>query len=239
MRKLAFIPTREEKERPIKTFLEKAGWTVKYLVNESSIFDAYTKAFKDNNIIAKDKILLCHDDIQILNTPEIFNEVVDNNLTKDTGFLGIAGPKELNKTCCWWHGLGKEYPHPESFLRGCVWHGDSLNDCFPTYYGGYGEVEVLDGLIMITTGATINNIKTQKPKEFVSDWDYYDMYYTIQANRKGRKNYVVPLMVLHSSQGEGAMSEEWNKSRLAFHKMYGDDLAEITLPAQSQLPQSE
>ena len=160
MRKLAFIPTREAKERPIKTFLEKAGWVVHYLVNESSIFEAYTKAFKDNNIIAKDKVILCHDDIQILNTPEMFNEVVDKNLTKDVGFLGIAGPQRLNKTSCWWHGLGKEYPHPDSFLRGCVWHGDSLDECFPTYYGGYGEVEVLDGLLLITTGSTLNNIKT-------------------------------------------------------------------------------
>jgi hypothetical protein len=239
MRKLAFIPTREAKERPIKTFLEKAGWEVHYLVNESSIFEAYTKAFKDNNIIAKDKIIMCHDDIQILNTPEMFNEVVDNNLTKDVGFLGIAGPQRLNKTSCWWHGLGREYPHPDSFLRGCVWHGDSLDECFPTYYGGYGEAEVLDGLLLITTGATLNNIKTAKPKEFSSDWDYYDMYYTLQANRKGRKNHVVPLMVLHSSEGEGAMSEEWNESRLAFHKMYGDSFLEITLPDQSQLPKPE
>lgn len=239
MRKLAFIPTREAKERPIKTFLEKAGWDVHYLVNESSIFEAYSKAFKDNNIIAKDKVIMCHDDIQILNTPEMFNEVVDNNLTKDVGFLGIAGPQRLNKTSCWWHGLGKEYPHPDSFLRGCVWHGESLDKCFPTYYGGYGEVEVLDGLLLITTGATLNNIKIDKPKEFSSNWDYYDMYYTLQANRKGRKNQVVPLMVLHSSEGEGAMSEEWNESRLAFHKMYGEGFLEITLPDQSQLPKPE
>jgi hypothetical protein len=239
MRKLAFIPTREEKERPIKTFLEKAGWTVKYLVNESSIFAAYTKAFKDNNIIAKDKVILCHDDIQILNTPEMFNEVVDKNLNKDIGFLGTAGPQKLNKTCCWWHGLGREYPHPESFLRGCVWHGESLEECFPTYYGGYGEAEVLDGLMLITTGATLNNIKTAKPEEFESDWDFYDLYYTIQANRQNRKNYVVPIMVLHESHGEGVLSDEWNKSRLAFHKMYGKELLEVSLPDPSQLPKSE
>ena len=46
MRKVAFIPTREEKDRPIKTFLEKAGWEVYYIIKDS-IFDAYTYAIKN------------------------------------------------------------------------------------------------------------------------------------------------------------------------------------------------
>ena len=235
MRKLAFIPTREEKDRPIKAFLEEAGWEVYYIVKES-IFDAYSSAIKEHNVVAKDRVIMCHDDIEILTDTDTFNKVIDDNLDKNTGFLGIAGPKRLNKTGCWWHGMGKEFPSPHAFLRGCVWHGDSLQDCFPTYYGGYGTVEVLDGLLLVTTGATLNSIKTKMPKEFVGKWDYYDMYYTYQAHLKGKTNKVVPIMVLHYSAGAGSMSEDWNHNRLEFVKMYGRKFQEISLPSPAQLP---
>ena len=235
MRKIALIPTREAKERPIKTFLEKAGWEVYYTI-KNSIFEAYTSAIKEQDIMAKDRVVMCHDDIQILTSPEVFNELVDSYVDAKTGFVGVAGPKKLNKTGCWWHGLGKEYPHPESFLRGMVFHGSSLEKCFPTYYGGFGEVQVLDGLFMVTTGATLHNINTKMPKDFVGKWDYYDLYYTMQAHVKGRPNKVMPLPILHESTGDGAMSEDWNKNRQAFILKYGDKMEDITLPHQSQLP---
>ena len=235
MRKLAFIPTREAKERPIQTFLEEAGWTVHYIIKDS-IFDAYTCAIKDHDLMAKDRVIMCHDDIEVLTNVDVFNAIIDKELEDNTGFLGIAGPVRLNKTGCWWHGLGKEFPHPECFLRGHVFHGKTIHECYPTYYGGFGEAEVIDGLFMVTTGATLHNIKTKMPKDFVSKWDYYDMYYSYQAQLKGRKNKVVPISILHHSPGEGALSEEWNKNREQFLQMYGKKFIDITLPAQAQLP---
>ena len=236
MRKVALIPTREDKERPIKVFLEKAGWEVQYLVNKKSIFEAYSGAVKENNFHAKDRIIMCHDDIEVLLDTETFNEVIDSWIDEKTGFMGVAGPKRLNKTGCWWHGLGREFPHPDAFLRGCVWHGDSLKECYPTYYGGYGEAEVVDGLFMVATGATLNSINLKKPSDFSSDWDYYDMYYSYQAKEKGKINKVIPIMILHQSPGEGAMNEEWNESRKKFVEKYGKKFVDITLPSQAQLP---
>ena len=236
MRKLAFIPTREDKDRPVKSFLEGAGWEVHYLVGYSSIFEAYNTALTDHKVMAKDTVIMCHDDIEIIMGADSFNKVIEDSFESNTGFLGVAGPKRLNKTGCWWHGLGREYPHPDSFLRGCVWHGDDISTALPTYYGGYGKVEVVDGLFMVAKGGTLNTIKTKKPKEFVSDWDYYDMYYSIQADRKGKTNKVIPLMILHNSPGEGAMTDQWNETRQSFIRMYGDKFEDITLPHQSQLP---
>ena len=235
MRKVAFIPTREAQDRPIKSFLEKAGWEVFYTIKDS-IFDAYTSAIKEHDIMAKDKVIMCHDDIEILLSPEVFNKVIDDNLTDKTGFLGIAGARQLNKTGCWWHGLGREFPHPDSFLRGVVFHGSSLNDCYPTYYGGFGEAEVVDGLFTVTTGATLHNINTKMPKDFVGKWDFYDIYYTYQAQLKGRKNKVIPLPVLHHSFGDGALHEDWDKNRKAFVNKYGSKFIDIVLPHQNQLP---
>ncbi len=236
MRKVAFIPTREAKDRPIKSFLERAGWEVIYII-KNSIFDAYTSALKENDILAKDRVIMCHDDIEILMEPDMFNKIIDDSLTPKTGFLGIAGAKRLNKTACWWHGLGREYPHTESFLQGMVFHGSSINDCYPTYYGGFGEVEVLDGLFLVTTGATLYNINTKMPKDFVGKWDFYDIYYTYQAQLKGRKNKVVPIPVLHHSFGDGALKEDWDANRQAFIRKYGNKFIDIVLPHQSQLPE--
>ena len=190
MRKLAFIPTREDKERPIKTFLETAGWDVHYLIGCDSIFDAYHNALKDHKVMAKDTVIMCHDDIEVMMQPHMFNNVIEESFEKNTGFLGVAGARALNRTGCWWHGLGKEFPHPDSFLRGSVWHGTSPSTCIPTYYGGYGEAQVVDGLFMVAKGSTLNSIKTRKPEEFESDWDYYDMLYTFQAHEKGKINKV-------------------------------------------------
>tara|TARA_R110000824_G_scaffold61487_19_gene163589 strand:+ start:9415 stop:10134 length:720 start_codon:yes stop_codon:yes gene_type:complete len=236
MRKLAFIPTREEKDYPIKVFLEKAGWEVSLLIEKDSIFEAYSDALDEHKVMAKDTVIMCHDDIEVLMDVETFNQVIETNLTSNTGFIGVAGPQKLNKTGCWWHGLGREYPHPQSFLRGSVWHGESLAKCFPTYYGGYGQVEVVDGLFMAAKGGVLHSINTQKPKDFVGDWDYYDLYYSYQAHLKGKTNKVVPIMILHNSTGDGAMSDEWDGSRKAFINKYGSKLEDITLPHQSQLP---
>jgi hypothetical protein len=236
MRKLAFIPTREEKERPIKVFLEKCGWEVHYLIGKKSIFDAYSNAVKEFKVMAKDKVIFCHDDIEILTSPEIFNHVVEKNLDERTGFLGVAGAKRMNATGCWWHGLGSKFPAPDNFLQGCIWHGKDIVDAIPTYYGGYGKVEVVDGLFMLTTGATLNNIHLKKHPEFKSEWDYYDMYYSIQADRKGRTNKVIPIMILHHSIGEGSMSDEWDASRQTLIKLYGKRFVPIEAPHQSQLP---
>lgn len=234
MRKLAFIPTREAVERPIKTYLEKAGWVVHYLIKDS-IFDAYSSALKEHKVMAKDKVIMCHDDIEILTDADVFNTIIDKELTKDTGFLGVAGCRELNKTACWWHGLGREFPHPHSFLRGHIFHGSSIGDMTPTYYGGFGDAQVLDGVFLVATGATLHNITTTMPKTFVSKWDFYDILFTYQAHLKGRKNKVVPISLLHNSLGNGALTEEWDNNRKEFIKEYGKKLADVTLPHQSQL----
>ena len=197
MRKLAFIPTREEKDYPIKVFLEKAGWEVSLLIEKDSIFEAYSDALDEHKVMAKDTVIMCHDDIEVLMDVETFNQVIETNLTSNTG--------------------------------------ESLAKCFPTYYGGYGQVEVVDGLFMAAKGGVLHSINTQKPKDFVGDWDYYDLYYSYQAHLKGKTNKVVPIMILHNSTGDGAMSDEWDGSRKAFINKYGSKLEDITLPHQSQL----
>ena len=78
MKKLAFIPTREDTPPPILSkFLESAGWKVVLLSNYDSIFNAFSKGVKEHNVLAGDFVIFCHDDIEILTNEENFNFFID------------------------------------------------------------------------------------------------------------------------------------------------------------------
>ena len=93
MKKIAFIPSREDlPPSPLSAYFHRAGWEVCLLSGYSSIFEAFAKGREMHNIGPKDKIILCHDDIEILTDPIYFNEFLDSKLdASDTGFVGIAG----------------------------------------------------------------------------------------------------------------------------------------------------
>ena len=59
---------------------------------------------------------------------------------------------------------------------------------------------------------------TKKPFYFEGDWDFYDIYYTSKAIRKGYRNYVIELDVLHNSKGDLGGRDSWHKNREAFIK---------------------
>jgi len=215
MRKIAFIPTRDPGQRiEVEHYLIDAGWTVNLLFGRSSIFEAYYDA--SLAIQKDDQVIFCHDDIQILTDKQVFNTILDHNLSNPkTGFVGVAGTARLDNTGCWWNGLTTTHP-ANTHLRGMIYHGADLSSARPSYYGPLGDAMAMDGVFLAATGKTLLNIRLSKPFVFESDWDFYDLYYTMQATISGRTNKVVPISLLHKSIGGGAMTEQWNKSRLAF-----------------------
>jgi hypothetical protein len=237
MQKIALIPTKEKKSRPIQTYLENAGWAVHYLEGKTSIFQAYSDGVGELNLKAKDRIIMCHDDIEILTDPKVFNQLLDSYFEKPyLGFVGVAGAKKLNQTACWWHGVGGEYPGPNAKLCGAVFHGSSLEDIHPTYYGSFGKAEVMDGLFLATTGRTLHSIQLKKPSFFKGNWDFYDIFYTYQASQKNLNNYVVPIQVLHYSFGEGSNQSTWEDNRKAFIENVAKKLAPSQAPHPNLLP---
>ena len=123
MKKLAFIPTREQKNYPITSYLEGAGFEVHLLVNKKSIFAAYTEALEE------------------------FSAVFDI------------------------------IRHALNPLRGCVFHGDSILDLHPTFYGSFGPVVVMDGLFLAAKGRTLLTIGLSQPDYLPGPWDFYDILY--------------------------------------------------------------
>lgn len=223
--KFALIPTRRtpevDKDLPIGTYLRRNGWSVVYIENKESIFAAYSAALEEV-VRPDDSVILCHDDIRILTDGALFNEIIDSKLSKtDTGFIGVAGTQFLSKTGVWWDKLGTYNPNggQTNPLCGVVYHGDSILSMTPTFYGGHSRVVALDGVFLAAKGKTIKSIKISKPPTFEGGWDFYDIYYTVQAHLRDLKNYCVPIHILHQSVGN--LKDGWYKNKEAFLDKFG------------------
>ena len=129
-----------------------------------------------------------------------------------SGFFGPAGTTHLSESAIWWdHNLWQQGKH-----KGLVLHGKDIKNAEYTYYGNPGRVVCLDGLFLACSGKTINSINFNKPDYFKGEWDFYDIYYTMQAHKKGLYNTVEPLFMIHHSFGELAGRDSWHSNRKSF-----------------------
>ena len=230
MKKLAFIPTREQKNYPITSYLEGAGFEVHLLVNKKSIFAAYTEALEEFSVKPDDIVILCHDDIQVLTDKSIFNMILETKLEdKNIGFVGVAGTQLFLRSGVWWEASAHiGIRHALNPLRGCVFHGDSILDLHPTFYGSFGPVVVMDGLFLAAKGRTLLTIGLSQPDYLPGPWDFYDILYTFKAFKRGLTNLVVPIQILHQSHGEGISNDSWTVNREAFVTKFTDHLPAST-----------
>lgn len=228
MRKFALIPTRGNPTSEsstayhLKGYLDKAGYEVHWLIGESSIFTAISNKCLELNLKPDDIVIMCHDDIEIFMDSTRFDKLLQENLDSNTGFLGVAGTPSFGggeRPCVWWSEL------PFGKMKGIVWHGQSLTDCYPTYFGNYGKVVVMDGVFLCTTGKVLNTIQLKKPKDFQGEWDFYDIFYTFQAYTKGLHNKVIPITIRHES--EGFPRPDWEFNRQAFVRLFGKYLPAV------------
>jgi len=216
MKKIAIIPTKaKENATKVSSYLKDCGWEVCVIENAYSIFDAVESTLIQHKVMAKDLVLLCHDDIEIQVEKKYFNNLIEENITGNkTGFLGLAGAKKLLPSGVWWEGLGKW----DNF-SGYVLHNHEGEER-PTIYGPHGNVQVLDGLFLVAKGGVWNSIQVRQPDSFTGNWDFYDIFYTFQAHLKGFQNKTIPIRVLHDSLGEIKGRKGWEENRVAFSEMF-------------------
>jgi len=223
MRKIVIIPSKTEDIcETLVNYFKEAGWELFVMAGYSSIFEAYEEGMKTANVTAKDVVIFCHDDIHILTNKKDFNSIIDGFLQKNKiGFAGVAGTKILKESCVWWEGK-QHFPHQH--LSGDVYHGHTLMDMQNTHYGCPSRVVVLDGLFLVCKGATLLTLKLSQPDIFKGNWDFYDIYYTLQAHFKGLHNHVMPIQIFHKSLGEINGKEGWHMNRTALINKLGTKL---------------
>ena len=217
MKTYAFICTRDKNFSPtlkkLLEYLASVGASIKLLISQNSIFSGYEKAFNRIKPDDDDIIILCHDDIEILTPKENFNTLLQVELNKDTGFIGVAGTTLLGSDAVWWnHELWKKEYH-----KGQVFHlmDESIEK---TYYGEPGKVVVMDGLFLAARASTIKAVGLAKPEYFDGEWDFYDIHYTSKSFELGYNNKVIPISILHNSRGELVGRDSWFKNKEAFIK---------------------
>ena len=185
---------------------------VMLMVNQKSIFSGYQKAFDKVNPDDTDIFILCHDDIEINETPKDIVNAISIVNAEGYGFAGLAGTKLLGKDAVWWNHERWGQGHHS----GKVYHIGDNSEPYPTYYGPSSKVVVLDGLFLVASAKTLKEVGLEKPPYLKGDWDFYDLHYTFTAFEKGLKNVTVPLKIAHHSSGELVGRDGWNENRIAF-----------------------
>lgn len=223
MKIYAFICSRDKNFKPttlkLLKYLDRLQVNTKLIIGKPSIFNAYNDTFLNLKADPDDIVMFLHDDIEIISSRLSFLEAIGKLNLPDTGFIGVAGTTLLSENCVWWDlELRKQ-----KFHRGIVLQGETLNTSYGNFFGPFGQVAVLDGCFLAAKVSTLNKINLNKPDEFPGQWDFYDLYYTIQSHLLGLKNYVVPIITLHNSAGELAGRDSWHKNREAFISLYFND----------------
>ncbi len=214
----AIICTRTKKLPDITVRLveQLKGFGVKVflVVEQTSIFEAYKKGFKASGAKDNDIVIFCHDDLELLDPKLSFLSILGNCLDPATGIIGPAGSTHLDEEAVWW--AKKQWQ--EGKLRGKVWHVGNDGKTYPTEFGKYGEVAVLDGLFLAARAEVWEDVGFDKPEYFEGNWDFYDIHYTSTAYLKGYENKAVPLKMIHHSQGDITGRDSWHKNKEAFKK---------------------
>lgn len=182
----------------LKHYLEDAGWSVKFMRDCKSIFQAYSQGVEELDVQDEDKVILCHDDIEVLFNKETFNTVIDSWLSLEKcGFVGVAGSAGLAEEGNWVVSSHKTKREQGGF----IWHGPSMPEARFDYFGRESQAIQVDGVFMVTTGKVLKDIELRKPKIFEGGWHWYDAYYCLQAHLKGYNNFIMRLALRHSSGG--------------------------------------
>ena len=182
----------------LNQYLEDAGWTVKFMRDCKSIFQAYHSGVKEIEPNDEDQIILCHDDIEVLFNKEAFNTTIDTWLKRDKcGIVGVAGSPILIKGGNWVASARKTKRETGGF----VFHGPSLENMRMDFFGNADQAVQVDGVFMVTTGKVLKEIELRKPKAFEGSWHWYDAYYCLQAHLKGYNNFIMRLPLRHGSTG--------------------------------------
>jgi hypothetical protein len=190
---------------------------IKYWVSydANSMFEGYKLGIEKLNPSPDDIVILCHDDIEILSEGSVFKEILTTELISgDVGFVGPAGTTHLGADAVWWDMTRRQ----QGLHSGFVFQGHDYKTMTPNYFGPCRNVVVLDGLFLAARKSTLDKIGLNKPKEFPTNWDFYDLYYTLTAYEMGLTNKAIPIVILHNSNGY--MRETWEANRLGFKKIF-------------------
>lgn len=183
------------------------------VTDAGSLFAAYDEAWRRAE---SDIVCFIHEDVELEGIDE--RPVLDLLRQDTAGFVGVAGSRVLDRDATWWKWIRS--PQKERILSGRCGHRAG-SDIWVSYYGAFGEVAVLDGVLLVTKKAVLEAIGgfADAPLE---GFDFYDISATFRARLAGLRNYTVAADLFH--WGVGHPREAWERNRRLFVDKYGQHL---------------
>ena len=211
----ALMPCKRELDatNPGAAFLREAGFEVRPLHNYSSIFAAYSAGVGSLQPEQDDIVMLVHDDVAFDGSPAALRQSLQRHLAyPGVGFVGAAGTRRLQPELVWWRGQSDM-----TTLAGMCHHGLRPSDpaSFRSFFGPFGRVVVLDGVLLAATGRTLRSVRLDAPAGLGDVWHFYDVSYTLQAHVASLVNLALPLGLRHASRGQTGAAWEAARAVLA------------------------
>jgi hypothetical protein len=195
-----------------------------YKIEKIPIYDAesmtsgYQKGMRSSD--AKYKIYL-HQDVMCLNPYLLYEAVQMFERDSDIGMMGVAGCVTMAESGVWWQGTDQTYYNLVGDLvtvsgYSVEWKDETLYNSL-----GYQEVEVLDGVFLMT----VKDLNWRE--DLFTGWHFYDISQSMEFRRKGYK-VVIPqpnrLWVLHSDDTGGDLGNDYQQARILFLEEYKEDM---------------
>lgn len=175
--------------------------------NSKPISEVYN-SFLDTD---SDYIIFCHDDLSIEDSQlsKKINQAIGDDSEYD--ICGVAGNRKCRiQDKNLWHAMGDR-----DTRSGAVAHyiGDSDIKCFMTDFGPTpSRCILLDGLFIAVNVKNINKVGLKFDENCPSKWNFYDILFSLNANKLGLKMTSYPIWVVHRSHGlETFKGDDWSK----------------------------
>lgn len=190
------------------------------LIADGESLDIF-EGFNQQAALAKgDFLAFTHDDVKFLCNRKAFDEPMRLMQKPMTGIVGVAGTRVMPKEGCWWKSAHMD-------CRGAVYHpsnephfGVHLN-CWPHMAAQYGQVAVVDGVLLVCSRRTFEKIGGFDSETF-DGFHFYDMSLSTEAHLHGYTNYAAPIPLLHASHGR--TNDNWESNRTRYVEKYGKHL---------------
>lgn len=186
------------------------GIEITVTVGASSIARAYNQGAEKSR---GDILLFTHSDVEICSSRKLLEEAMAISANPAIGFLGIAGGRVLREDAIWWSQRDQ--------LSGLCLHREGPR-YWPTAFGMYGQVVVLDGVFLMCSRSTFDALSGFD--ESIPGWDFYDIDVTLRSYLLGKANVTFPILCLHHSLGNISNKPGWHMNRKMFLEKWGSKL---------------
>lgn len=189
--------------------------------NKHKLSTIYNKSIQLAIDLNFDAIIFVHDDVSIQDL--FFNEKIEKGLNEND-IIGLAGATRFSidkNTPCLWHLMSQDPEKGRRFHSGSVTHPTRDGLYHTTAFGPTPQkVKLLDGLFLACKVSSLNNSGVRFDESNPCIAHFYDLDFSIEAEKAGLSLSTWPIWVVHDSPGLSQFTEEFLAGQEWFRKKH-------------------